>query len=109
MTDNPNNRQAQNSLADGVAAKREVGALTADANIVAISETIVWHPISASRMPDSDLTVQLFDESSDEPVWPGYFDGEQWIYVDGNVAHPTHYADMPIGPKKPNISVERGV
>lgn len=61
-------------------------------------ETITWIPVSPATMPDGDLTVMLFNEGANEPVWPGYFDGEDWIYVDGNIAHPSHYAQMAVGP-----------
>jgi len=59
-------------------------------------ETISWNPVSS--LPDSDLTVQLFDENCNEPVWPGYFDGEQWLYADGSVAHPSSWAHFAKGP-----------
>lgn len=105
-----NSEAVRNGFTHAVAGECEDGALgcincpfRADKTIgevarVAVCETVIWFPIV--RMPDGDLTVQLFDENGDEPVWPGYFDGEQWIYVDGNIAHPTHWANMAAGPKK---------
>lgn len=108
MTGSATSQLAPNRLTYEAVVKCEDGILASDTNIVAISETIVWYPISPTRMPDSDITVLLFDESSDEPVWPGYFDGEQWIYVDGNIAHPTHWADMAIGPKMQADAIIRG-
>lgn len=61
-------------------------------------ETITWFPVSLETMPDGDLTVQLFDEAASEPVWPGYFDGDKWLYIDGTIARPTSWAQMPAGP-----------
>lgn len=60
-------------------------------------EIIEWVPIAESR-PDSDTTVLLFDCELNEPVWPGYLDGDVWRYADGMPADPTHWADMPGGP-----------
>lgn len=64
---------------------------------VSVFESILWFAVDA-RMPDGDVTVQLYDKDADEPVWPGYFDGEEWIYVDANRANPSHWAHMPAGP-----------
>jgi len=61
-------------------------------------ETIVWVPVS-ERLPDSDLTVNLFDAEASEPVWPGYLDGDTWRSADGMPATPSHWSDMPGGPK----------
>jgi hypothetical protein len=60
------------------------------------TESITWSPVA--ELPDSDMTVQLFNKDASEPVWPGYFDGNRWLYIDGIVANPTHWADMPEGP-----------
>lgn len=62
------------------------------------TETLHWHP--ASKKPDADVTVLLFVPKADsEPVWPGYWDGEAWVYADG--AAPVRgveaWADMPQG------------
>jgi hypothetical protein len=75
---------------------RQGGIKSAGAD-VAVFESIIWFSVAA-RMPDGDTTVQLFDRNADEPVWPGYFDGEEWIYVDGNRATPSHWGRMPAGP-----------
>lgn len=61
-----------------------------------LTETLTWKP--ASELPDSDTTVHLFDPTASEPVWPGYHNGERWLYVDGMPATPTHYSEMPGGP-----------
>ena len=60
------------------------------------SERMTWTPVA--QLPDSDITFQLYDKEASEPVWPGYYDGERWRYIDGLPATPTHYADMPHGP-----------
>lgn len=31
--------------------------------------------------PDEEITVMLFVPGSDEEVWPGYWDGEEWYWV----------------------------
>lgn len=61
-----------------------------------LSERVTWTPVA--QLPDSDITVQLYDEAASEPVWPGYYDGERWRYIDGMPAKPTHYAEMLRGP-----------
>lgn len=61
-----------------------------------LAERLVW--TDAAQLPDVDVTFQLYDPAASEPVWPGYYDGEQWRYADGMPATPTHYADMPRGP-----------
>lgn len=60
------------------------------------TETITWHP--ASELPDADETVLLHMPEADEPVWPGYWDGEQWALSCGGPA-PTveRWASMPTG------------
>lgn len=59
-------------------------------------ERTTWTPVA--KLPDSDTTLQLHDPEASEPVWPGYYDGERWRYIDGLPAKPTHYADMLQGP-----------
>lgn len=65
-----------------------------------LPEMIQWIPVT-ERKPDSDTTVLLFNPDVDEPVWSGYRDdnGDQWVYVDGMIAEPTHWAEQPRGPK----------
>jgi hypothetical protein len=63
----------------------------------ALAEAVTWIP--AAELPDADSTVMLFDTAASEPVWPGYYDGERWLYADGMPAAPTHYADMLKGPR----------
>lgn len=61
-------------------------------------EALTWVPVS-KRLPDSDLTVLLFNADADEPVWLGYRDdNDGWLYVDAVEAAPTHWAEMPGGP-----------
>lgn len=62
-----------------------------------LAEAITWK--AAADLPDADSTVMLFDPAASEPVWPGYYDGERWLYADGMPAAPTHYADMLKGPR----------
>jgi hypothetical protein len=61
------------------------------------TEAITWRPVS--EPPDSDTTALLFDAHGSEPVWLGYKDENCWWYVDGHRGNPSHWADMPGGPK----------
>lgn len=56
-----------------------------------------WNLIATP--PDADETVMLFCAESDEPVWPGYFDGAEWFHVEGSRAAPSYWSAMPEGPK----------
>lgn len=66
-------------------------------------ETIHWY--SADAPPDVDTTVMIFAPGSDEPVWLGYFDGEDWFEIGGAMYgnaeeladHVTAWAAMPSG------------
>lgn len=53
-------------------------------------------------LPDSDLTVMTYGPENDEPVWPGYHDGEQWWDITG-FALPersvTHWRPFPEPPE----------
>lgn len=62
-------------------------------------EQVKWISVS-EQLPDSDTTVMLFDANANEPVWLGYFDGERWVYIDGMPAFPTHWTEIPGGPKE---------
>lgn len=64
------------------------------------TEALVWHRCSDGRnLPDCDSTVlcQLVDD--DVPVFPGYWDGEQWTSIEG----------MPLGSRVVAWSDPRGV
>lgn len=70
-------------------------------------ETITWNSVSppdsegrVHNYPDAELTVQLFMPTAEEyPVWPGYWDGLDWMLADGTPAPPVEaWADMPEGP-----------
>lgn len=73
-----------------------LAAFVAELDKRAMSERTTWTPVA--QLPDSDITVQLYDAEAAEPVWPGYYDGERWLYIDGMPANPSHYADMLQGP-----------
>lgn len=66
---------------------------------MSLIETLTWVPVS-ERLPDSDITVLLFNPAADEPVWLGYHDASDnfWYYVDAVEAAPTHWAEMLGGP-----------
>lgn len=61
------------------------------------TEILTWKPVV--EPPDSDTTVHLYDPAASEPVWLGYLDGDVWRYVDGMPATPTHWSDVPKGPR----------
>lgn len=67
------------------------------------TETIAWH-VPADEMPDADTTVLLHvPESEDDPVWPGFWDGEQWRYADAMPLSArghevAHWGSFPVGP-----------
>ena len=63
-----------------------------------MKRAITWINVD-QELPDDDLVVLVFIETSDE-VWIGYKDGDDWRGTD---AHPfvgtvTHWAEMPEGP-----------
>lgn len=45
-------------------------------------ENAEWH-LCAAVLPDADKTVLVFDASADEPCWPGFWDGEEWLWAEG--------------------------
>lgn len=63
-----------------------------------LTESLTWYE-PAERMPDHDTTVMLeFEEVDGEPVWPGYFDGEDWLLADGMPAGKVkRWSEMPKG------------
>ena len=57
------------------------------------TETITWE----DGVPDADTTVLTQSETSDEPVWPGYWDGTVWRDIEGFERDVTAWANFPIG------------
>ncbi len=68
---------------------------------MSIKEELSWEMIAADQVPDADETVWLFDPTASEPVWPGYWDGQDWYFANGTPAAPTHFALFPHGPGAP--------
>ena len=68
-------------------------------------EQITWLPVT-DAMPDDDTTVLVYAPKSDEPVWLGYFDGADWVTVDGTPydeddgSVPIAWAPLPQGPAR---------
>jgi len=60
-----------------------------------------WHSV-AEQMPDDDLTVMIHHADEDEPVWMGYYDGENktWRSVDAARCLVSHWADLPDLPRQ---------
>lgn len=51
-------------------------------------------------LPDTDTTVMTYEEESIEPIWPGYFDGEQWMDIaGGKLMAVTHWMAFPDPPE----------
>lgn len=55
----------------------------------------------ADSSPASDATVLAYFPEEDEPVWLAFHDGECWCDISGlpNDSQPTHWMDLPEGPK----------
>ena len=62
-----------------------------------LANTITWRPVS--EPPDADLSVLIHSAEWDEPIWIGWFDGKRWYDASARVCQPTHWADLPEGPK----------
>lgn len=65
-----------------------------------------WIPVTES-LPDSETTVMTFVPDSNEPVWPGYYSGEQWMDLQGyrmDVDSVTHWMDFPDFPDAESAS-----
>lgn len=52
---------------------------------------------SGQDLPDSDTTVLCGNAEWEDPVWPGYHDGEDWVWADGKICTPppTWWMDFP--------------
>lgn len=62
---------------------------------------LMWLPADGDLLPDDESTVLLYAPGNDEPVWPGYRDGESWRWADGTPAEGvTHWTGMPQGPNQ---------
>ena len=49
-----------------------------------------------SDPPDDEQTVLLFDpKAKGEQVWPGYKEGDIWLWDSGMIAKPTLWTEMP--------------
>ena len=62
-------------------------------------QTADWKS-AGDELPDADQTVLIHHPKNDEPVWLGFFDGEQWHDVDAMPAEVSHWAPMPEPPAK---------
>ena len=59
----------------------------------------MWQPC-VDGLPDSDSTVMIYTPDSNEPIWLGYHDGEQWWTIEQfPVTGVTHWMDMPEPPQ----------
>ena len=62
--------------------------------------TIQWRGV-ADTLPDAETTVMLYSPEADEPIWPGFHDGEGgWVWAEGIPAKGvTHWAQIPEPPE----------
>jgi hypothetical protein len=61
------------------------------------TETITWNQVSSGQLPDADLTVLVETQGCAEPVWLGYFDGSDWLDIEGTPITVIRWAEMPKG------------
>ena len=55
----------------------------------------------ADGLPESDQTIMTYQPDANEPVWPGYHDGEQWWDITGfalPAPEVTHWIPFPEPP-----------
>lgn len=58
------------------------------------SEIVVW-TLVGEGLPDADLTVNIMlSEDSDEPIWLGYLDDDQWRDIEGMPVDVVAWAPM---------------
>lgn len=62
------------------------------------SESITWRSVDDS-LPDAERTVLVALLDSDEPVWLGYHDGDQWRDAEGFPVEVSAWAPLPKGPQ----------
>ncbi len=67
------------------------------------TEVLRWVDITPETMPDADelVLIEREDDGVNEPTWPGYWDGEQWMDVDGELfpGKPVAWCTWPGGRK----------
>ncbi|WP_066338429.1 hypothetical protein [Azohydromonas lata] len=63
------------------------------------TEILTWHKPEEGAFPDAEIDVLLHTDCEDCPVWPGYWDGEQWHGADGMPLRwrVIEWCDMPVG------------
>lgn len=66
-------------------------------NDIMTVERVYWQD-AATSFPDDDELVLLYCPDSDEPVWPGYWNGMEWLHAEGGRCEPTFWATMLCGP-----------
>ena len=69
------------------------------APLAGIPATVLWMNAELS-LPDSDLTVLIHCPKSDDPIWLGYHDGEEWCLASGDTiwSGVSHWAQLPEAP-----------
>jgi hypothetical protein len=63
------------------------------------TETLTWHKPERGNFPDAEIDALLHTNCDTCPVWPGYWDGEQWFGADGMPLRwrVIEWCDMPVG------------
>lgn len=62
-----------------------------------VRDVLDWHEVAEDDSPDADLTVIVRLRNNEEPVWIGFFDGEEWRDADGQPVEVVRWAEMPAG------------
>lgn len=52
------------------------------------------------RLPDDDISVLVYVPDAPEPIWLGFYDMDEWTWVDGGTnCRPTHWMELPEPPE----------
>lgn len=69
------------------------------------AEAVVTWTKASFQMPDAETTVLMAIKGGDEPVCAGYWDGEEWLFLEGMAVSDggrnpkvTHWAHLPDPP-----------
>lgn len=62
-----------------------------------VRDILDWHEVADGDFPDADLTVIVRTRGCEEPVWLGFWDGEEWRDSEGQPIDVIRWTDMPKG------------
>lgn len=67
-------------------------------------EVITWISCVDEYLPDGAIAVLIRMLDSDERVWIGYWDGDNWMTAEGfKAGRVSHWADIPSGPEVAHV------